>query len=454
MKERKKYLTRVSAMGRLTTSLKINTEISNSIKSRLITYPIGAFCTFFNFYEIHRYFDSEHFNIALQFWMLIGIIPVFEYPLGIQILNAFAIWGNNSKSWQKLGTSMRSYLILGLPLTALSAGLVFFLPISPISEHPQLSSSELKGLISIFLIAMYFSGLSQIIIRVYTGLRKVVLIQYLQLAGMVASSLTLAIVVFLHGSFTLLITTLLITTVSPGFFGLLLYNRSIQRKLYADVSTFAKTINLSALRKQKELGTSKKMTTVYFLIAAFYTITIMFPRVFANFEPAHNQTAYLLVLTSVNVLNSIISSVAPSFWVDGLQLKLTPKIFYDRFKFMLGLVIISLPIYFAITFIIFAAYLNLPTFKENVSAILLGYAILVSYSLHIVSSNLLSKGEFQRRLLNMGVFQVLATSVALALGAFRESINVGLGTIFLVHLIFATIPTTYLVTKSTHRKLV
>lgn len=427
--------------------LNSNTEIGKNIKSRLITYPIGALCTFLNFYTIGKYYSPQQFNFALQFWMFLGIIPIFEYSLGIQVLNQFAVEGNINKSWRRLAESLRNYTIIGLPVTFITVTSIYVLPWKITSSYLPMSSAEFKQILSIFLIAAYLSGFSQIIIRVYLGLQQSVLTQYLQLAGMIFSTSLLIFVTLLGGNFNISIYALLITTIFPGFLGLLFYNKCFHRSLFRDFSKFCRYIKIRKFESLDDAKTNRGLTLVFFLMSLFYAATILIPRIFASFQSATQLSAYLLVLTSINVVYSVISSISPSLWIEGLQKEISKTFIHNRIRTMAIILFACLPFYLVINFIVFSTYLNINTFESNLIPIVLGYLVLASYAFHIVSSNLLSKNIFQTRLLLMLFLQTLVTILGLALGFFEGSIITGIGFILLVHLGLATLPTIYWLLK-------
>ena len=403
------------------------------LKYRIISYPLSAASTMLSLSFIEKEYTNEQFNLCLKLWMLLGTSTILEYSFGVKIAKNYALNKDKSENFELLRKSLYRFIII-----ALTIGLVISTnPIKDfiIIEFFKISNTKNLHEYWIFFGTFFLSGFSQLLNRRLQGLQRVASIQIYQTTGMVISSILVYAVTTLNLNFSLAImvfySSLYISIFLQLFYEIFLkifiFRKTAESKEYIQKDTTLKELNETRSYK-------------YLLISFFSTINFLIPRSLTDLH-SHEQTRiFLLTLTSINVVQSIVSAVSPMLWIDGIKDGLDQKNLFEKFKFMMVITIISIPLYSIISLLVFFVLGNIHMLINNVLTFLIGAFLSCIYILQILPSNLLSRNQFQNSLIKITFLTSIAYIVASFLKIYEISSNFTLIYMLGISIIFSLIP--------------
>lgn len=396
---------------------------------KLITYPLTALCTYLNFWIMSQLFNTNLFNLYLVLWMLVGISQIFEYALGVQIMNTVILNGYTQKVLAQL-----KIFICVIGSLILAIGLVcWFSPLRDVFEHYLVSKDETfdelyPSLLLVFLIVLLFTGISQLLSRILIGLEKYTVIQYVSLTGY------------------LLVTFILYSTYSLGIqlnFGAALAI-SLSPLAVVFVPLFViicniKTTGNSFENLDESLYKGLSYGSVYTLVSVLSTYVLFLPRLNTDLRD-RTLSQFLLVVTVIGMFMNISSSVSQLMWRSNLKQPLgwngAKKMYITAAKLNTAI----LPLFscvIAITLKMFSIQVN---FSYLVQICLVAYLNLFLTNLHLISaSQITSKID-----LTYSLGFLVVQSVFLTFSLNVTTLETTLSTLILVTMIsfiFAHIPT-------------
>ncbi len=412
----------------------LNEKISRSVYSeqiihRLITYPVTALCTFFNFWVISQLFSTPLFNFYLNLWMLVGLSQILEYALGVQIMNRIILHGYTQETLSQL---KHSIFALGSLVTAF--GITFW--ISPIrgflekylSSFAVSLAVQLPYLLTIFMLILFLTGTSQLLSRVLIGLSRFTINQYIYMSGYVLVTIILCTLFFLE--IRLPFSAYIAISLSPlaiTFIPLALIVRKTNFQL--------RKIESGVMSNHTGLGYGATFT----LVSIFATYALFLPRLYTDLK-GETLSQFLLIFTIIGMFMNVSSSVSQVLWRNNLDKSPNWEKSLKMYKNAVRLNLAILPMLFCaliVTFDVFNLKINALRLLQ-IGAI--GFVNLFFSNIHIVSSShLTSKRDLRVSLL----FLILHSFTLLILLKFThiESVTVSLLLVTGVSLVFANIPT-------------
>ena len=408
--------------------------------SKFLTYPFVAGSTFINFVMIQRILPLNEFNLAIQFWMVIGAATLFEYTIGIGVTKSFARKGHDDSAWQDFYDAVRLYSIYGLAVVAIC--ILFIVKSGKILSRINLNSvetNEFKTILVIAVFAVYVSGFSSLVMRVCIGLRLSHLYEYGRLFSAIIVTAALFCIQAGNPPLLLICTLMSFSLFLPGFFAFLLILRLFPRSRSDGQRSLALHDDPQAHDEETEL--LKSFDISYFFVACLFLLNFTLPRFMIDLESENDTSAYLLILVAINTVFSIVSSVSPQMWVDGITQKLNHKLIANRYRLLFLITAFASPFYLVLIYFVFLLILRVNVFYEYFSQALLGLILLMFYSMHTVASNLLSKSVYQLRLLAFLFFQLFLTLVSMKMGMFSSSSDLALLCLSFIHFSSILVPT-------------
>ena len=412
----------------------IQTRIHPQILLRLATYPIGALCSYFNFWAISHFFGSSSLNLFMLAWMLIGSVQILEYALGVQIMNTVALYGFHRKVLKQL---LINISILGITILALGKLLMNSSRDGFIAHYllqfDSRSFINSSTLVWIFCIPLFFSGSFQLISRIFLGLKRNSMVQILNLSGYAISTLAIIFYLCTHQKFDFWIVMFLgLSPMAVAFFPSLLI------LLRLELENPPKT----SLKGRDLIGVQYSL--VYFFVSALSTFSNYFPRLMTNLV-GKDLTLYLLSFTLVGMFMNISSSVSQVFWVDNVRAFPGREIVKRRYRLSLLGSLSVLPIFLSMSALTYIVYTDTAFNLKLIYLISLSVIALILQNIHLITSSLIiSKSDLLSccfiLLIQNIIFLILSKIIGVGIGS-----EMYLSIFILVSVFFNYIPSAFLV---------
>jgi hypothetical protein len=410
--------------------------------SKFISYPFVAGSTFVNFVIIQRISPLNEFNLALQFWMILGASSLFEYTIGIGITKTFAEKGHVISAWQEFYNVVKLYSLYGF-------GVVITLLIAIFNSGTILSwmnpneieSHEFNAILALGVLTIYVSGFSSLVMRVCIGLRLNHLYDYGRLVSSLIATATLFGLQSKNPPLLLMCALMTLSLFLPGFFAFPLILRLIPGTRSSSTRKKSHSSQVVFQTNDKVTEVHKRFDILYFFVACLFFLNFALPRFMIELKTENDTAAYLLILVVVNTVFSIVSGVSPQLWVDGLTQKLSRELITNRYKLLLVITAIACPVYLILLDLVFLIVLKVNVFSQYLTQSLLGLVLLISYTIHTVASNLLSRRIYQLKLLFFLIVQLLLTIVFIDLDIFSGSSQIALMCLAAIHFSTILVPT-------------
>lgn len=407
-----------------------------SLISKFFTYPLVAGSTFINLLLIQKILPLNEFNLALQFWMVIGSATLFEYTIGVGVTKTFSQKGNVKSAWGDFNRSLKLYATFGLVLTTVSTFLIFLIESNlNVININNVETHEFKHILMLTLWTVYLSGFSSLVMRVCIGLKLNYLFDLGRFFSVLITTTTLYFIHTAKPTLFVLCTVMSMNLFLPGFFAFILIGR-INRKIQVKYSG-----KMTDLLNSENSEPAKHFEISYFFVACLYLLNFNLPRIVIDLETEKDDSAFLLILIVINTVFSIISSVSPHFWVDGVTKKLSQKLILGRYKIIFLITALAIPFYLFLIYLVFLMLLKVNIFMEFFTQAMLGLILLSFYSIHTVASNLLSRSVYQIKLLIFLLCQTVLTVISIRIGIFETSSSLVLLSLCVIHFLSILFPT-------------
>jgi hypothetical protein len=396
---------------------------------RLITYPLTALCTFFNFWIMSQLFNTTLFNLYLVLWMLVGVSQILEYALGVQIMNRVILNGYTQKILAQVKVSIG---VLGCLVLAIGIA-CWFSPLRNVFEQYLYSKDKTlvdmyPSVLLVFLIVLFFTGLSQLMSRVLIGLARYTVNQYVSMIGY------LLVTLILYLTFSL--------EIELTFSAALAISLSPLAVVFIPLAFIIWTIRVpesSSENLDNSRYTGLSYGVVYTLVSVLASYVLFLPRLDTDLRD-RTLSQFLLIFTVIGMFMNIASSVSQLMWRSNLK---RPSGWNGAKKLYLvaaQLNLLILPLFccvMAITLKLFSFQINLSYLLQICLA---GYLNLFFTNLHLVSSSqLTSKKDLTS---SLGFLVLHSVGLMILLNVTKlDTVVSSLILITIISLIFAHIPT-------------
>ncbi len=431
----------IARVGHSLATLRGNTVILGLV-SKFISYPVVAGSTFVNFVIIQRVSPLNEFNLALQFWMILGASSLFEYTIGIGITKTFAEKGNVFSAWEEFYGVVKLYsfygfgIVITLLIAIFNAGKVLSW-----MNPTEMESHEFNAILALGVLTVYIAGFSSFVMRVCIGLRLNHLYDYGRLFSSLIATATLFSLQSKNPPLLLMCALMTLSLFLPGFFVFLMILRLIPGTRSNSTRNKFHSAQVVLQANDKVAEVHKRFDILYFFVASLFFLNFALPRFMIELKDENDMAAYLLILVVVNTVFSIASGVSPQLWVDGLTQKLSRELITSRYKLLFVITAIACPMYLILLDFAFLKVLKIDVFSQFLTQSILGLVLLTSYTIHTVASNLLSRRIYQLKLLFFLTVQLLATIFFIELDMFSRSSQIALMCLAAVHVTTILLPT-------------